>query len=78
LNALNQSSDAFKKLIQDRYVRPALMNYMLGSKSKEMGVNVNATLNSKTMEAELKGLRKDLRQSKTRYNNSIDSRYQWQ
>ena len=78
LNALNQSSDAFKKLIQDRYVRPALMNYMLNSKSKEMGVNVNATLNSKTMEDELKGLRKDLRQSKTRYNNSIDSRYQWQ
>ena len=78
LNALNQSSDAFKKLINERYVRPAIMNYMLGSKSKEMGVNVNATLNSKTMEAELKGLRKDLRQSKTRYNNSIDSRYQWQ
>ena len=54
------------------------MNYMLGSKSKEMGVNVNATLNSKTMEAELKGLRKDLRQSKTLYNNTIDSRYKWQ
>jgi hypothetical protein len=78
LNALNQSSDAFKKLINERYVRPAIMNYMLGSKSKEMGINVNATLNSKTMEAELKGLRKDLRQSKTRYNNPIDSRYQWQ
>lgn len=78
LNALNQSSDAFKKLIQDRYVRPALMNYMLSSKSKEMGVNVNATLNSKTMESELKGLRKDLRNDKRQFNNSIDSRYQWQ
>jgi hypothetical protein len=78
LNALNQSSDAFKKLIHDRYVRPALMNYMLGSKSKEMGVNVNATLNSKSMEAELKGLRKDLRNDKRQYNNSIDSRYSWQ
>jgi hypothetical protein len=78
LNALNQSSDAFKKLINERYVRPALMNYMLNSKSKEMGVNVNATLNSKTMESELKGLRKDLRQSKTRFSNPVDSRYQWQ
>ena len=78
LNALNQSSEAFKRLINERYVRPALMNYMLNSKSKDMGVNVNATLNSKTMEAELKGLRKDLRQSKTLYNNTIDSRYQWQ
>lgn len=78
LNALNQSSDAFKKLINERYVRPALMNYMLGSKSKEMGVNVNATLNSKTMESELKGLRKDLRNDKRQFNNSIDSRYTWQ
>ena len=78
LNALNQSSDTFKKLIHERYVRPALMNYMLTSKSKEMGVNVNATLNSKTMEAELKGLRKDLRNNKTRFNNQIDTRYQWQ
>lgn len=78
LNALNQSSDAFKKLIQDRYVRPALMNYMLNSKTKEVGVNVNATLNSKTMESELKGLRKDLRNDKRQYNNSIDQRYQWQ
>ena len=78
LNALNQSSDAFKKLIHERYVRPALMNYMLGSRSKEMGVNVNATLNSKSMESELKGLRKDLRNDKRQYNNSIDSRYTWQ
>ena len=78
LNALNQSSDAFKKLINERYVRPALMNYMLSSKSKEVGVNVNATLNSKSMETELKGLRKDLRNEKRQYNNSIDQRYQWQ
>jgi len=78
LNALNQSSEAFKKLIHDRYVRPALMNYMLSSKPKDMGINVNATLNSKTMEAELKGLRKDLRNNKTRFINSIDSRYIWQ
>jgi hypothetical protein len=77
LNALNQSSEAFKKLINERYVRPAIMNYMLNSKSKEMGVNVNATLNSKSMEAELKGLRKDLRQSNKFYNNQIDTRYQW-
>jgi hypothetical protein len=78
LNALNQSSDAFKKLINERYVRPALMNYMLNSKSKEVGVNVNATLNSKTMESELKGLRKDLRNnSQPIYINQNDSRYLW-
>ena len=78
LNALNQSSDAFKKLINERYVRPALMNYMLSSKSKEVGVNVNATLNSKTMEAELKGLRKDIRNnSQAVYINQNDSRYLW-
>ena len=78
LNALNQSSDAFKKLINERYVRPALMNYMLSSKSKEVGVNVNATLNSKSMEAELKGLRKDLRNNyQPIYINQNDSRYLW-
>ena len=78
LNALNQSSDAFKKLINERYVRPALMNYMLSSKSKEVGVNVNATLNSKTMESELKGLRKDLRNNaQPIYINQNDSRYLW-
>jgi hypothetical protein len=78
LNALNQSSEAFKKLINERYVRPAIMNYMLNSKSNKMGVNVNATLNSKTMESELKGLRKDIRANKTRFSNPIDTRYQWQ
>lgn len=78
LNALNQSSDAFKRLINERYVRPALMNYMLNSKSKEMGVNVNATLNSKTMESELKGLRKDIRNNSQIFiNNTNDSRYSW-
>jgi hypothetical protein len=79
LNALNQSSDAFKKLIHERYVRPAIMDYMLTSKSKDMGVNVNATLNSKTMEAELKGLRKDLKSNPQVFNNNHnDNRYQWQ
>ena len=78
LNALNQSSDAFKKLINERYVRPALMNYILKSK-KDSQINVNAMLNSKAMEDEIRGLRKDIRSnSKTFYNNEIDSRYQWQ
>lgn len=78
LNALNQSSEAFKKLIQDRYVRPALMDYILKSK-KDSQINVNAMLNSKAMEDEIRGLRKDIRSnSKIYYNNQIDSRYQWQ
>jgi hypothetical protein len=78
LMAMNQSSESFKKLINDRYVRPAIMNYMLNSKNKEMGVNVNATLNSKTMETELKGLRKDIRNSSQVFsNNKNDSRYLW-
>jgi hypothetical protein len=78
LNALNSSSEEFKRLINERYVRPALMNYILKSK-KDSQINVNAMLNSKAMEDEIKGLRKDLRSnSKTYYNNEIDSRYQWQ
>ena len=78
LNALNSSSEEFKRLINERYVRPALMNYILKSK-KDSQINVNAMLNSKAMEDEIRGLRKDLRSnSKTYYNNEIDSRYQWQ
>lgn len=77
LKALNNSSEEFRKLIHQRYVRPALMDYILKSK-KDSQINVNAMLNSKAMEDEIKGLRKDIRaNSKTIYNNEIDSRYSW-
>ena len=77
LNALNNSSEEFRKLINERYVKPALMNYILRSK-KDSQINVNAMLNSKAMEDEIRGLRKDLRNnSKSYYNTQIDSRYSW-
>lgn len=78
LDAINTSTQAFRAMIQERYVRPAIMNYVLNRK-QEQGVTVNASLNSKSMEAELKGLRKDIRNSRTRSINSpLDSRYSWQ
>lgn len=78
LNALNNSSEEFRRLINEKYVKPALMNYMLRSK-KDSSINVNAMLNSKAMEDEIRGLRKDIRNnSKVFYNNEIDSRYSWQ
>jgi hypothetical protein len=65
-------------MIEQRYVRPAIMNYVLNRK-QDQGVTVNASLNSKSMENELKGLRKDIRNSRSRSMNSqFDSRYSWQ
>lgn len=75
LDALNTSSAAFKKLIDERYVRPAL-NYYMGK--KERAINVNASLNSKSMEREIKGMRRDLKRNNTVINiNGNDSRYSW-
>ena len=79
LNAMNTSSTAFKKLIDERYVRPAVMSYMMQDKRRSDGVTVNAKLDSRSMESELRGLRKDIRKSGRKgINNSIDTRYSWQ
>jgi hypothetical protein len=78
LDAMNTSTEAFRKMIDDRYVRPALMNYSAGRRGKD-GVTVNASLNSKSMEKELRGVRKDLKNRNVIVNiNQQDSRYQWQ
>ena len=77
LDAINTSSAAFKRLIDERYVRPAILNYAMNSKRD--GITVNASLNSKSMERELRGLRKDMRNKNTIVNiNGGDSRYSWQ
>jgi hypothetical protein len=76
LDAMNRSSAAFKKYVDERYVRPALMDF--AAKNRGANVTVNASLNSKSMEREIKGLRKDLKGKSTVVNiNSSDSRYEW-
>jgi hypothetical protein len=78
LDAMNTSTEAFRRMIDEKYVRPALMSYSAGRRGKE-GVVVNASLNSKSMEKELKGMRKDLKSRNVVVNiNQQDSRYQWQ
>jgi hypothetical protein len=78
LDAMNTSTEAFRKMIDEKYVRPALMSYSAGRRSKE-GVTVNASLNSKSMEKELRGMRKDLKKNNVVVNiNQQDSRYSWQ
>jgi hypothetical protein len=75
LDALNTSSAAFKRLIDERYVRPAL-NYYMGKKDR--GVIVNASLNSKGMEKKLDRLNKTMSKQRTIVNiNGNDSRYAW-
>ena len=78
LDAMNHSTEAFRKMIDEKYVRPALMSYSAGRRGKE-GVTVNASLNSKSMEKELRGVRKDLKNRNVIVNiNQQDSRYTWQ
>jgi hypothetical protein len=78
LDAMNTSTEAFRKMIDEKYVRPALMSYSAGRRGKE-GVVVNASLNSKSMEKEMRGMRKDLKNRNVIVNiNKQDSRYTWQ
>jgi hypothetical protein len=76
LDAMNRSSDAFKKYIEQRYVRPALLDF---AAKKDRSVQVNATLNAKGVEKKLDKLTKVVSKQKTTINiNGTDNRYQWQ
>jgi hypothetical protein len=78
LDAMNTSTEAFRRMIDERYVRPALMSYSAGRRGKE-GVTVNASLNSKSMEKEMRAMRKDLKNRNVVVNiNQQDQRYIWQ
>jgi len=78
LDAMNTSTEAFRRMIDERYVRPALMSYSAGRRGKD-GITVNASLNSKSMEKELKSINKSLKKNNVVVNiNQQDSRYQWQ
>jgi hypothetical protein len=78
LDAMNHSTEAFRKMIDERYVRPALMGYSAGRRGKE-GVTVNASLNSKSMEKKLDTINKSLKGRNVVVNiNQQDSRYTWQ
>ena len=78
LDAMNTSTEAFRRMIDEKYVRPALMSYSAGRRGKE-GVVVNASLNSKSMEKKLDTINKSLKNRNVVVNiNQQDSRYSWQ
>jgi hypothetical protein len=77
LDAINTSSAAFKRLIDERYVRPAILSYAMNNKRD--GITVNASLNSKSMERKLDRLNKTMAGKQMIVNiNGGDSRYTWQ
>jgi len=76
LDAMNTSSAAFRKYIDERYVRPAIIDYAM--KSKDKAVVVKASLNSKSMERKLDKLNKTMRNSNVIINiGDNEARYQW-
>jgi hypothetical protein len=78
LDAMNTSTEAFRKMIDEKYVRPALMSYSAGRRGKD-GITVNASLNSKSMEKKLDTINKSLKNRNMVVNiNQQDSRYTWQ
>jgi hypothetical protein len=77
LDAMNTSSAAFRKFIDDKYVRPAIAGYALNTKDRK--IEVNAQLNSKAMERKLDRLNKTMAGKQMIVNiNGSDSRYSWQ
>jgi hypothetical protein len=77
LDAMNTSSVAFRKFIDEKYVRPAIAGYAMNSKRD--GITVNASLNSKSMERKLDKLNKTMAGKQMIVNiNGSDSRYSWQ
>lgn len=78
LDAMNHSTEAFRRMIDEKYVRPALMSYSAGRRGKD-GITVNASLNSKSMEKKLDTINKSLKNRNVVVNiNQQDSRYSWQ
>lgn len=80
LEAMNKGRESFLKLIQERYVRPQLVEAMR-DKDRGFNVNVDARLNSSTMEKELIELRRETKRtgkaiSKVLTSNH-SSRYSW-
>lgn len=76
LEAINNSTSAFKKLISEKYIRPALVDFAL--KTKSNNPMINATLNSKSMEKEIRALNKKMNNKDIIINiNQNDSRYTW-
>jgi hypothetical protein len=76
LDAMNTSSAAFRKYIDEKYVRPAIAGYSMNSKRD--GITVNASLNSKSIERKLDKLNKTMANKNTVVNiNGFDSRYAW-
>ena len=81
LEAMNTSRAAFLKVIEERYVRPRLMEYALNKNSTGMNVNVDAKLNSSNMESQLKVLTRETKRTgkaiTTAMSKSYSSRYNW-
>jgi hypothetical protein len=80
LSALNRSTAEFHRLLERKYIQPRIASILSGTNRRSDKVVVNATLNARTMEGELKGLRKDIRRSASKNYKSTqtDTRYQWQ
>lgn len=76
LEAINNSTASFNRLIEHKYIRPAIERYMVNSARQNL--TVKASLNSKSMEKELRTMRKSMGKPVIVNINGKDNRYSWQ
>lgn len=76
LEAINNSTASFNRLIEQKYIRPAIERYMVNSARQNL--TVKASLNSKSMEKELRTMRKSMGKPVIVNINGKDNRYTWQ
>lgn len=76
LEAINNSTASFNRLIEQKYIRPAIERYMVNSARQNL--TVKASLNSKSMEKKLDKMSKSMRQPVIVNINGKDNRYTWQ
>lgn len=76
LEAINNSTASFNRLIEQKYIRPAIERYMVNSARQNL--TVKASLNSKSMEKKLDKMSKSMRQPVIVNINGKDNRYSWQ
>jgi len=81
LEAMNRSSREYMSLIDKTYVRPAVMDAILTVRREDSKFNVNAKLDARNIESELRTMRRENKKGNKQLQSALasksNSRYSW-
>ena len=81
LEAMNRSSREYMSLIDKTYVRPAVMDAIMTIKREDSKLNVNAKLDARNIESELRSMRRENKKGNKQLQSALfsksNSRYTW-